>query len=83
MMGWVAPPSSPPEKFSNAPLEADDLVIHPVEPGLTLLHQLRLEAAVPVPGNRDRQSTILPFSTLVDMPLRRLDWLGGALSPAS
>ena len=34
--------------------EANDLVIHAVDPGLARLHQLRLEAAVPVPVARHR-----------------------------
>lgn len=65
-------------------VQPDDLVIYTVDPGLALLHHFRLEAAVAVTGDRYRQFPVLPpFSTLVDLPLRRLDWLGGALSPSS
>jgi len=45
-------------------VEADDLVIHPVDPGLTLLYQFRLEAAVPVTGDRHRQFPVLAFKNL-------------------
>jgi hypothetical protein len=42
-------------------VEADDLVIHAVDPGLALLHQFRLEAAGAVAGDRHRQFPILPL----------------------
>ncbi|SIT18987.1 hypothetical protein SAMN05421759_1382 [Roseivivax lentus] len=45
-------------------VEPDDLVIHPVDPGLALLHQLRLEAAVPVTGDRHRQFPVLSLENL-------------------
>jgi len=35
-------------------IEPDDLVIHPVDPGLAFLHQFRLEAAVAVTGHSHR-----------------------------
>jgi len=45
------------------------LVIHPVDPGLALLHQLRLEAAVTVPGDRHRQFPVLPLQHLGRCPV--------------
>ena len=42
-------------------VEPDDLVIHPVDPGLALLHQFRLEAAVAIPRDRHRQCPVLPL----------------------
>jgi len=45
-------------------VEPNDLVVHPVDPGLALLHQLRLEAAVPVPRDRHWQFPVLPLQHL-------------------
>jgi len=42
-------------------VEPDDLVVDPIDPGLALLHQFRLEAAVPVTGDRHRQFPVLPL----------------------
>jgi hypothetical protein len=39
-------------------IKADDLVIHPIDPGLAFLHQLRREAAVPVARNGQRHFAI-------------------------
>lgn len=40
-------------------IEPDDLVIHPVDPGLALLHQLGLETAVPVAGDGNRHLAVV------------------------
>ena len=47
-------------------VEADELVIHSVDPGLAFLHQLRLKAAVPVARHRQRHLAIRALH-----PLRR------------
>src|SRR6056297_3293018 len=40
-------------------VEPDDLLVHPVDPGLALLDPLRPETAVTVARNRDRQRSVL------------------------
>ncbi|AKO97718.1 hypothetical protein MALG_02554 [Marinovum algicola DG 898] len=45
-------------------IEPDDLVIYPVDPGLALLHQFGLEAAVAVAGHRHRHLSVLPLQHL-------------------
>ena len=45
-------------------IEPDDLVIHPVDPGLAFLHQFRLEAAVAVTGHSHRQFAVLALQNL-------------------
>ena len=45
-------------------VEADDLIIYPVDPGLALLYQLRLGAAVSVTGDSHRQFPVLSFQNL-------------------
>lgn len=45
-------------------VEPDDLVIHPVDPGLALLHQFGLEAAVTVAGHGHRQFAVLALQHL-------------------
>ena len=42
----------------------DDLVVDPVDPGLTLLHQFGLKAAVAVAGHRHRHLTVLALQHL-------------------
>ena len=42
----------------------DDLVVHPVDPGLALLHQFGLEAAVAVAGHRHRHLSVLSLQHL-------------------
>lgn len=45
-------------------IEADDLVIHPVDPSLALLDQLRFEAAVPISRHRDGHRPFMTFEYL-------------------
>ena len=45
-------------------IEPDDLVIHAINAGLALLHQLRLEAAVAVTGHSHRQFAVLALQHL-------------------
>lgn len=43
-------------------VEPDDLVVHPVDPGLAFLGQFWLEAGVPITRHGDRQG-VIPAST--------------------
>jgi len=45
-------------------VEPNNLVIHPVDPGLPLLDQFRLETSVPVTGHRDGHLPVLTFEHL-------------------
>jgi hypothetical protein len=45
-------------------VEPNDLVVHPVDPGLAFLHQLGLEAAVAVAGHRNGHLAVLPLQHL-------------------
>ena len=47
-----------------ARVHRDDLVIEPVDPGLPLADQLRLEAAVPIGGNRDLEGPVIALHGL-------------------
>jgi hypothetical protein len=45
-------------------VKTDGLVVEPVNPGLTFLHQLGLETAVPVARHGDRHLAVLPLQPL-------------------
>jgi len=45
-------------------VKPDNLVIHPINASLPLLHQFRLEATVPVPRHSDRQFAVLTLQSL-------------------
>ena len=50
-------------------IEANDLVIHPVDPGLALLHQLRLKTGVSITWRRDQRLAILALQALAGGPI--------------
>ncbi len=45
-------------------IQTDDLVIHAIDPGLALLHQFRLETAIPVTRHGDRHLPVLTLQPL-------------------
>ncbi len=44
-------------------VEADNLIIHPINPGLALLHQFGREAAAPAARHGDRQLAVLALQS--------------------
>lgn len=55
--------------------EANDLVIHPVDPGLALLHKFRLKTAIPVALHRNRHFAVLALQALVGSAIALVHWV--------
>jgi len=61
-------------------VEADNLVVHPVDPGLALLNQLRLKTAVTVARHFNGQSTIVALQRLACCAVTAIGLFGRWLS---